>query len=153
MQTLAAAHGRDAAYWGDRPDWLIAAAMHRDSDVLTRSNFRTMQTMLEKLGADDVDTEESSHFLVGWVRYLVVRPGTAAEAEADRLRAKLDDYPVLDEEDWSELESDAAQECWASLPLRDRIDYCKRFDVSIFAARHQYVPDSPTGELVSVLAE
>jgi hypothetical protein len=157
--TLAAVHSRDAAYWGDRGDWEIAYEIHRDSDVLERSNFRSMERLLSAIpdsdnpdGDADVQVERSSHWAVGWIDRLIVRPGSAAAEEAKRLRAKLDDYPVLDEEDWSSLEIEEADATWKSFSLRGRIDYCKRYDVSIFAARRDEVPDDPRGEMVMALA-
>jgi hypothetical protein len=103
-------------------------------------------------GDADVQVERSSHWAVGWIDRLIVRPGSAAAEEAKRLRAKLDDYPVLDEEDWSSLEIEEADATWKSFSLRGRIDYCKRYDVSIFAARRDEVPDDPRGEMVMALA-
>mgnify|MGYP001572232116 CR=1 FL=1 len=159
--TLASAHQRDAAYWGERPDWIIAAEINRDSRTLDRSNFRSMERLLEAVdarerGEDDepaVAIERSSHWAVGWIDRLVVRPGSAAATEAMRLHAKLDDYPVLDEEDWSELECDAAADFWQAASVSERIYWCKRYRLSIFAARRAYVPEDDTGELMSALAE
>jgi len=38
-----------------------------------------------------------SHWASGWVEYLLVRPGSAAEAKALEWRARLNNYPVADE--------------------------------------------------------
>jgi hypothetical protein len=95
-----------------------------------------------------------SHFAVGWVESIYVHQSDiAALATADRLLAKLDDYPVVHEDDWSELEYETAAEYWASMRVKERIEWCKRYDVSIFAARHDWVPDDPQGGLISALAE
>lgn len=109
------------AYWGDRPDWLVAYSQHRDSDCLERSNFRSFARELglmvgEPLSdgssrsgdTEDAAIESCSHFLVGWVEYLLVRPGSEAETAADAMLARLDDYPVVDDEDWSNLEHEEA---------------------------------------------
>ena len=92
------------AYWGTRSGWYIALSQHRDSDALDRSNWRTIvPSMLAEFG-DDAAIESMSNWAVGWVEYLLVRPGTAAEAAALTWRAKLDDYPAADDEDYSTLE-------------------------------------------------
>lgn len=87
-----------SCYFGGRGQWLIAAAMHRDSDCLARSNFRTMQKRLEWAG-NLVQIERFSHWAVGWVDYLLVQPdATALVREAEKMREALENYPVLDEE-------------------------------------------------------
>jgi len=59
---------------------------------------------------------------------------------------------VLNEEDWSELELEEADAIWKAFGLRDRIAACQRYDVSVYAARRDTVPDEVRGELVSYLA-
>lgn len=158
MQTLSDAHRRDACYFGDRGDWLIAYSVHRDSDVLERSNFRSMERMLDEVDSvslrNDVDVERSSHWAVGWVDYLVVRPNTPTADEAEHLLAKLADYPVLDEDDYCSLEYEEACSLWKSSSLTDRIHYLRRYceRVSIFAARRDELPEDETGSLVMALA-
>lgn len=112
MTTLKQAHSHEACYFGDRPDWLIAYTQHRDSDTLSRSNWTSF---VEALGgeSDTVAIERSNHWAVGWVEYLVIDPTDAARiAEAERLLARLEDYPVLDEMAWSNLEQDEYHEAW-----------------------------------------
>lgn len=94
------------AYWGEHQGWLIARAQHRDSDALDRSNFRVFVERME-----DVDPtgkhyaiERASHWAVGWIEYLLVEPDSACEVEANENRAALAEYPVLDDEDWSNEE-------------------------------------------------
>ena len=50
---------------------------------------------------------------------------------------KLDDYPVLDEDHYSELEWYEAQEYWDQSSLRDRIEMCVSAGLSGFAARRE----------------
>ena len=100
--TMSEAHRRDAVYWGDHGDWYIVATQHRDSDPLTRSNYRVLAARLANTMAV---TEESSHWAVGWIERLIVAPGDrAALRVALAAHRAMDDYPVLDETDWSELE-------------------------------------------------
>mgnify|MGYP001607098111 FL=1 len=71
---------------------------------------------------------------------------------ATELVSRLSEYPVLDEEDWASCERDRAAEVWESFSLRDRIEVCDRFQVSLFAARRNEVPEDPQGTLVVYLA-
>ncbi len=102
FSTMDQAHSRSAAYWGDHGDWLIVATRHRDSDSLTRSNYRVLAA---RLASTSATTEESSHWAVGWIERLIIAPGDRAALRVALAAHKaMDDYPVLDESDWSELE-------------------------------------------------
>ncbi len=126
----------DSAYWGQRGHWFIAAAQHRDSDCLTRSNFRSFKAALAAQPAiagwssDDVGgytVESFNHWAVGWVEYLLINPECKlAVGLAEELRASLEDYPVLDENDFSQLESDEANEVWTNcFSPAERIKYIR----------------------------
>lgn len=132
LETMAEAHTHSAHYWGDHGDWGIAYFKHRGSDLLAESNFDQMQEALEEVErkdfedehgiAGDVEVEESSCSLVGRRYYLIVRPGSPAEALAFELLKKLEDYPVLDEDDFSRRESEACDERWDDMGSQERFD-------------------------------
>lgn len=130
MQTLNEAHKQDASYWGGRPDWLIVDAMTRDSEAISRSNFRVALKRLEAISEEHVAVERSNHWAVGWVDYLIVdRENPAMVAAAKAIQAKLADYPVLDEEDFSREESDEADEVWRNCySPKERIDYIRKHE-------------------------
>ncbi len=58
--------------------------------------------------------ERSSHWAVGWVETLLVHSSADPRllALCDDTLAKLDGYPVLDENDYSELETEQANTVW-----------------------------------------
>ncbi len=122
-----------SAYWGERGHWFIAAAQHRDSDCLTRSNFRSFKSALKEFDSWQSNDEGAycvesfNHWAVGWVEYLLVNPECKAAIElADKLREKLKDYPVLDENDFSNLENDEANEVWRNCySPSERIKYIR----------------------------
>jgi len=93
-------------YCGPHEGWLIVHGEHRDSDTLQRANHDAFVNALQELDPDEATwaTEKFGHFAVGWVIYLLVEPGSPAEAKARELLAKLEDYPVLDEEIWAAYE-------------------------------------------------
>lgn len=101
---------KDFGYWGDNADWLVAYAIHRDSDTLERSNLRVIRDDLESRFPDDVTVETFAHFLVGHTEELLVRPGSPAADAAQEWQDKLEDYPIADEDDFSELETEDALE-------------------------------------------
>jgi hypothetical protein len=139
MKTLSEYFQTSSAYWGEDSHWLVVATKHRDSDCLTRSNFRCMVAALagkenKHAGAkgstalcDTVAIEEASHWAVGWIQYLVIDPADIEKVkQAEQLLAKLEDYPVLNEEDWSELETEEANEVWKNCYRpKERITYIR----------------------------
>ena len=94
------------SYWGEYGDWYIVTGQHRDSDALTRSNFRVIhKDLLARFGEEAVTVERARNWLVGWSEALLVNPKMpdAVQAVID-WRERLDGYPVADDEDWSALE-------------------------------------------------
>lgn len=124
---------------------------HRDSDMLTESNWDVMCAAFE--GSENVIRASASHWAVGWVEVLYMLP-TATESEMDEaesMLAALADYPILDEDDLSRREMDAAYEYWngwtGSADIQHRIREIQYWNknrrghwekpIPIFAARHE----------------
>jgi hypothetical protein len=83
---------------------------HRDSGSIDRSNFEVARKALEEVGAIYV---EESHFLVGWVAWLAIHESNGEALRlADRLVDKIEDYPLLDENHHSALESEEDDRTW-----------------------------------------
>ena len=66
-----------------------------------------------------------------------VAPGTAAQTIAQTIEDRLEDYPVLDEMDYSQREQDAADETWRNCYReKERIKYIRKhrsqFDFASF---------------------
>ena len=116
--------GYDAEY----RDWLGFLGQHRDSNCLERSNFRKG---LEAIGGegDNVRVERFGHWAVGWIEEIYIRPGTDEAKRAEEIVEKLEDYPVLDEDDFSSLEQEEAQEIWKTCySAKDRIEYMREHE-------------------------
>lgn len=114
---------------------------HRDSDVLQESNYAVALRVLKAVrdtGTDDltpdVYEQRASHWAVGWVDTIGVRvydaagEFTPAWREACTLRGSLEDYPVLDDEDYSERERDAVEADWPDYWRRMRPDTLAELD-------------------------
>jgi hypothetical protein len=126
-------------------DWLVLDIMrHRDSDCLTESNWRVA---IKKLGGETYDSEEDTgdvsivrfgHWAVGWVEHILVRPNSPAHNIAIKLEEKLNDYPILDDDDFSNLEDEEAHRVWKDCySPKERIEYIRenrsQFDFPSFA--------------------
>jgi hypothetical protein len=111
----------------DRQDWLVlGVAQTRDSDALSRSNF---EQALEALGGESktVEVHRFGHWGPGWFEIIIIDPSDNERVEigADIERA-LADYPVLNDEDFSEKESEEANETWSNCyNWQERINYIR----------------------------
>ena len=116
-----------ANFAGQLPDegWGVLVARNRDADLLSNSNF---ETALEQLGGEgeNVEVVRIGHWACGWIEYLGVREGTPEYDSAVEIQQSLEDYPVLDEEDWSKREEEEAQRVWADCyTTTERIKYIR----------------------------
>lgn len=90
-----------------RPDWLVGpCGRTRDSDAVERANYTTAVAALAEVDPEGLDFEvlRWTHWACGWVVEVVTRPGSRAADVAAELRARLAEYPVLDEAAWSREE-------------------------------------------------
>lgn len=139
-------------YFGPRWDgWQIFLTRTRDSELLTNHNFETALAKLKALpkvkgiGKTTVRVVRDSHWACGWVEWIAIHPrNKAAIALAEQLVTKLNHYPILDEIGYGTKEHEAVCETWEQMSLRERVSTLKRHnpEVSIFAARHPFIPQS-----------
>lgn len=109
--------GRDDDSIPDPENWAILYTHNRDSGLLTQSNAATIAKLMEKHvesgGAQEI---ECSHWACGWISGYAVRclhpegMPTAAVAEWLEIQDRLENYPILDEDDYSIRETDATWE-------------------------------------------
>lgn len=113
----------------DRQDWLVApCAQTRDSDCLESSNFATLDHALTEVdpSGDDHETHRFGHWGPGWIEIILVRPGSKAAGVAQECADALVDYPVLDDDDFSERETEEANHVWADCySVKERIAYIR----------------------------
>ena len=121
-------------------DYYVSLGQSRDSDILEQSNF---DNALKQLGgvSDTVFVIRNGHWAVGWVEWIAIHESdTEAIATGENIEQKISDYPVLDEEDYSQREYDYAVDTWLNAySLQDRINLCKEEGESIFASRNTEV--------------
>lgn len=118
--------------------FVAPVSRNRDSDTLTESNWSVQWERLkgsvadipEETGEDGrspvVVTE--NHFLCGWVEWVAIHEtNEAALREADAMAARLESYPVLSEEHWSELETKEADRVWRDhYREQERVEYIRK---------------------------
>lgn len=113
----------------------------RDSSALEESNF---YAMLELIGGEqgardngplDENGEEiplvvvvrESHWAVGWIEWIAVHESAEdALREADKAAERLENYPVLDDDDYSEREWQKCEDIWTDcFNPRERVRYIR----------------------------
>jgi len=106
-------------YMGPRIEGYFVYSTHRDDDCLGRSNYRCILRALneeaEKYDAIDTVLEPGfRHWAVGWVDQIVLAPDAPESVFrlAEDILNALADYPVVDEEDFCELETEEANSVW-----------------------------------------
>jgi len=114
-------------YMGEVPEseWLCVMTRNRDSDCLTESNWRIAIKMLGG-ESDNVRIDRFGHWACGWWESLSVKDGSPAHSIGKDITQKIDSYPVLDEDDFCQLEEEQAQEIWESFNDSERIDYIRQ---------------------------
>lgn len=111
-----------------RRNWLVVpVGQNRDSRELETSNFAAA---LEILGGESetVEVHRFGHWACGWYEIIIVDPSREAEVEA--IENRLENYPVLDEDDFSNREHEAYLEDWQNWACSDFISGLKNeFDL------------------------
>lgn len=145
-------------YGGFNPvgDYVILSR-HRDSDLVTESNWDVACQSLNAVDYDDAEfdsrppvyTFRAGHWAVGWVEYLLVRPDAPEETlkEAGEIICALADYPILSDDDHSEREFEEMCRTWEEATVSDRVYYLQKAGQCIFAARRDELPEDSNGAL------
>lgn len=112
------------------------------SDILTESNW---DAALKLLGGESEDcvVHRFGHWACGWWEALCVTENLKAKGE--EIEKRIDIYPVLDEVDFSNREMESAEETWKWMSVAERVKLCQEARVSVFAARHEYMPHDDNG--------
>lgn len=107
----------------------------RDSDALERANFDAMLAALRAVPepADwphdhaPFQRVRENHWAVGWVEWIAIHQDAIAHLRvADEITGRLEDYPVIDENRWSEYEMADANETWKNCySVKERLRYIR----------------------------
>ena len=158
----------------DADAWAICYTSNRDSGLLSQSNENAINERLGRFtDGDDPDVvfERHHHWAVGYVDGFSIRVfkthGKITEAfiEFCRIQAALEDYALLDEEDYSERELDATLENYRNEIGHYRSELPDGWESEVYAyfsdnGQHEYVEKrddqggwAPRAKLVEALRE
>lgn len=85
----------------DLSDYFVVLTKTRDGGAMENSNFEQARKRLGDL--EGVRIDRFNHWAVGWLKQILVKEGSEeALLEAEEIMAELNQYPVLDEEDYLE---------------------------------------------------
>jgi hypothetical protein len=108
------------------PAYYVFLGRSRDSDDLTESNFAVG---LERLGGESetVQVVREGHWACGWVEWIAIQQDDATALRlADEMMEKIESYPVLDENDYSEREMESANQVWKNCyDASERVEYIR----------------------------
>ncbi len=122
----------------NQQDWLVAPVIWtRDSGALEESNFRVVLKALDG-ESNMVEVHRFGHWGPGWFEIILCHPSLREALEYWQIA--LENYPIADEMDFNKLKHERAQDAWADMNLRERIEACSRNRISILAARHEWYP-------------
>jgi hypothetical protein len=114
-------------YAGDLPDtqWHVVVTRSRDAEILTECNWHVALTDLGG-ESESVQIFRFGHWACGWWEALCVAKGGEQFAKGQELHDSLEEYPILDEQAFSEMEHDEATRYWAEgYSPKDRVEYLR----------------------------
>jgi len=144
------------AFLPDRQNWyVLPVSQTRDSGPLDQSNFNEALNILGGERSNICEVHRFGLWGPGWFKIIIVNPKAGATMKkALNIECSLADYPVLNEEDCSEREWEHATEVWNNCySLSEKIEICAEHGVSIFAARHEYIPYDDSGRIFEMLRD
>jgi hypothetical protein len=102
----------------DEQDWrVVPCGQNRDSGILQRANFISALKILGGESAD-VQVNRFGHWANGWFEIILVNPAREdLIKEVDEIEGCLENYPVLDDSLYSEMEYEAHCE-WADQEIQ-----------------------------------
>ncbi len=156
------------AYFGFNPtgDYGVYSR-HRDSDTLTNSNWECLLKHFKELEKNypfNPTTDEkykpdwhgdstapgswlyvwsASHWAVGYIEYMMLREDAPKELR-DQIEEVMDYlrncYPIFDEDHYSDACWESKCQFWDMMSVKERIYYCQKAGINIFAARRKELP-------------
>lgn len=108
------------------PEYFVFLGRSRDSDDLTESNFECGSKAIGG-ESETVRIIRESHWACGWVEWIAIHESDeSALGIARELIDRLNAYPVIDEDDWSERESESADNFWRDcFDVSERVAYIR----------------------------
>jgi len=128
----------------DQQDWyVVPVSRTQDTGPYEESNFATALKILGGERERIVEVRRFGHWGPGWFEIIIVNPRAGKTMrKVLSIEQRLADYPILDEDDFSRREWEEMTETWDSMPISERMEICAKTGNSIFAARHDEIPEN-----------
>lgn len=100
------AKGLSGEYHGISEFWVAPCSKHRDSECLDRANF---DGLLKALGGESksVQVHRFNHWANGWFELILISPKATKKVKiAEEIESGLENYPVVDDDLYSQYESE-----------------------------------------------
>ena len=151
---------------------IVICSQNRDSSILEQSNYQAIFSHLQEFSKQFDEPQfiegnerseypwvydfRASHWACGWGETILVRNDAPQKLidEIEGILSALADYPVFDEEHYSNLQYEESENWWKQLSLDERVELCRDMGCSIFQASHDYQPidgSSPMSEFYDFL--
>ena len=104
------------AFLPERREWLVVpVGRNRDSTILDLSNWQAVEKTLADKAKPEEETDcweihRFGHWACGWFEIFIIKPDSPAYRAAEDIARALENYPVLNEEDYGEREYTATME-------------------------------------------
>ena len=98
---------RQGAFLSGQGEWLVAPCKrNRDSNSFDSSNW---DQQLEMLGGESkrAQIHRFGHWACGWFEIVLINPRSKLVKIGNQIESQLENYPILDENDWSQREFEA----------------------------------------------
>jgi len=130
------------SYGGHSPigDYVVYSR-NRDSSILEDTNYNIILDTLKKIDTEVYDFR-AHHWACGWVEYIILPQNASLDAiiEAAQIISDLSDYPIIDDQAYSDAQYEVVCDYWDNMRIRERVEYCRDSGESIFAARSKAIP-------------
>jgi len=113
-------------------DWYVAPVMiTRDTEEysLDYSNYYSLLEILEKENEDDYTELSFGHWACGWFNIILIKPNTELYKKVEEIEKGLQEYPVINEENYSENYYYYAVNQWEDEYYRE--EYCKENNIEM----------------------
>jgi hypothetical protein len=134
---------RPSEYHGFSPDGdYLIYSQTRDSSILSEVNYELIFSELKRLDKENAYDFRASHWACGWIEYILIKKDSPQplKDKAAEIIQSLSDYPILDDQVYSDTQYDAMFKYWKEESLHGRIDYIHETSTvvqpNIFAARN-----------------
>ncbi len=116
-------------YLGQIPDekWHVLMSWTRDAQIIEESNRDMALLMLGGEMEDSVEIFRFGHWSCGYIEYLCIASDSKAFEVAQKISEKLENYPILNDDDYSTREYEAANKLWEDMSVKERLEYMRKY--------------------------